>query len=343
MPLNYEGYKANNYLEESPTKLSAEQVTAILERCFGSGTHTFAFKELEGGTFNETYLIEISEKEKVILRVAPPPSAETYWDDVALMRREHNTLPFFAAIASLIPKTLLADFTHQIAPRDYVLQTYLEGDRWSDIEDELTEEENIDLWQQCGEIVKRIHGTKGVNFGYPYPGRSFANWHDVILDRFSRIVQNLKEYQADISHFPTIVDFVHSNQSMFNELNTPHLLHGDLWTFNLLVTRKEGRPIISGVLDTERTWWGDPLADWIMFCLSIRSEEEEWRERISAFYQGYDVLEKSRAIQFRQEVYNAMHIGSSVIWSVKHGNREDIERGREDLRRIANLLPKLLI
>jgi len=45
----------------------------------------------------------------------------------------------------------------------------------------------------------------------------------------------------------------------------PNLLHGDLWTFNLLVAHSNDRPAITGVLDTDRAWWGDPMADWIMF------------------------------------------------------------------------------
>ena len=330
-------------MEGRPTELTDDQITSILERCFGAGAQSLRIQELRGGTFNEAYLIEISEKNKVVLRVAPPPVPDTYWDDRALMRREHTILPFFASIATLTPKTILSDFTHQIVGRDYVLQTYLEGERWENIEDELTDEENGDLWQQCGAIVKRVHETTDEQFGYPYPGKSFANWHAVIMDRFSRIAQSLKDHQAEISTFSAISDLAGSSPSAFDEVQTPRLLHGDLWTFNLLVTRKNGRPLITGVLDTERAWWGDPLADWIMFCLSIRNGEAEWQERISAFYEGYGSLEKSATRQFRQEVYNAMHIGSSVVWAVRYGNREDIERGRQDLGRIASLLPGLLL
>ena len=335
-------YQENHQLDESHTKLTVDQLTAILARCFGPGAHLFSVKELEGGTFNETYLIEIPGREKVVLRVAPPPVPDMYWDDRELMRREHTTLPYFASIAPFMPQTLLADFTHQIIGRDYVVQTFLEGDRWSDIEEELTEKENVDLWQQCGEIVKRIHNTKGGQFGYPYPARSFAGWHDAILDRFSRIAESLRDYQADVAQFSTISDIVNSARSVFDSIHTPYLLHGDLWTFNLLVTRKNGRPLITGVLDTERAWWGDPLADWMMFLLSIRRYEEDWQARISAFHEGYGELENNTAMHVRREVYNAMHIGSSVVWGVKHGNREDIERGRQDLERIARLLPNLL-
>jgi aminoglycoside phosphotransferase (APT) family kinase protein len=329
-------------LESSSTKLSVDQIRALLERHFGSGLHSFGVEELGGGTFNETYLIEISEKEKLVLRIAPPVTPDIYWDDVALMRREHNTLPFFASIGPLIPKTVFVDFTHQIIGRDYVLQTFMEGDRWSDIEDELTQEESIDLWRQCGEIVKQIHETTGEQFGYPYPGRAFTHWSDVILDRFSRIARSLQGYHIELSHFSTISDIVNSAQSVLDDIRTPRLLHGDLWTFNLLVTRKNGKPFITGVLDTERAWWGDPLVDWIMFLLSIRSEERYWQSRLAAFYSGYGALGQSETTQFRQEIYKAMHVGSSAVWAARHGNQEDIQRAHQDLSRIAMVLPKLL-
>jgi len=329
-------------LESGSKKLNIDQIIAILERCFGLGSHSFGVKELGGGTFNETYLIDISEQERVVLKIAPSPAPDTYWDDVALMRREYNTLPFFASIGKSTPKTVFADFTHQIVGRDYILQTFMEGDRWSDIEDELTQEESVDLWGQCGGIVKQIHETTGEVFGYPYPGRSFAKWHDVILDRFSQITQSLQAYHVEISHFSTISDIVISARSVLNDVRTSRLLHGDLWTFNLLVTRQNGRPLITGVLDTERAWWGDPLADWIMFLLSIRSGEMQWQQRLAAFNNEYGVLGNSETMQFRQEVYKAMHIGSSAVWGVKHGNQEDVERARQELSAIAHLLPKLL-
>ena len=128
---------------------------------------------------------------------------------------------------------------------------------------------------------------------------------------------------------------------MLDGIRTPSLLHGDLWTFNLLVTSKDGKLYITGVLDMERAWWGDPLADWIMFLLSIRSDEKQWQPRVAAFDRGYGALERSESTRFRQEVYKAMHIGSSALWAAQHGNQEDIQRARQDLSRIAALLPTL--
>ena len=45
-------------------------------------------RELDGGQFNNTYLIELADRDPVILRVAPPPERAVFWHERFLMRRE---------------------------------------------------------------------------------------------------------------------------------------------------------------------------------------------------------------------------------------------------------------
>ena len=322
-------------------KLTYEQLNLICQHGFGSGVKLNSVQPLEGGTFNETYLIDLDGKPRLILRVAPPATPDVYWDDVALMRREYHILPFFASIADLMPRVMLTDFTHQIVERDYMFQTFIEGERWSEIESTLSSEKNNKLWNQCGRIVRRIHNTTGERFGYPYPGPQFKSWSELILDRFAKISESLMIHQLEIPAFTIISDIAHANASLLDEIQTPCLLHGDLWTFNLLIQQETSGPTITGVLDVERAWWGDPLADWIMFLLAIRSNETEWQGQISAFSDGYGKSESDPTTQFRQEVYKAMHIGSSVIWATRHGDTESILRARRELGEIAQMLPTL--
>ena len=322
-------------------KLTYDQITVICQHGFGSEVKLTSVQPLEGGTFNETYLVELGGKPRLVLRVAPPTTADIYWDDVALMRREYHVLPFFASIAELMPRVMLTDFTHQIVDRDYMFQTFIEGKRWSDVEFTLSAEENNNLWRQCGRIVRRIHHTTGEHFGYPYPGPQFKSWSELILNRFANISESLMIHQMEIPAFVIISEIAHANASLLDEIQTPSLLHGDLWTFNLLISQDAGEPAITGVLDVERAWWGDPLADWIMFLLDIRSNDTEWQEQLSAFNEGYGKSERNMATQFRQEIYKAMHIGTSVSWATRHGDTESILRARRELGEIAQALPAL--
>ena len=322
-------------------KLTHDQITVICQHGFGSGVKLTSVQPLEGGTFNETYLVELDGKPRMVLRVAPATTADVYWDDVALMRREYHVLPFFASIAELMPRVMLADFTHQIVDRDYMFQTFVEGKRRSDVEVTLSAEENNNLWRQCGSIVRRIHDTTGEHFGYPYPGPQFKSWSELIVDRFANISESLMIHQLEIPAFTTISGIVHAYTSLLDEIRTPSLLHGDLWTFNLLISQDTDKPSITGVLDVERAWWGDPFSDWIMFLLDIRSNDTDWQGQLSAFNEGYGIFERNRAMQFRQEIYKAMHIGTSVIWATRHGDVESILRARRELGEIAQALPAL--
>jgi aminoglycoside phosphotransferase (APT) family kinase protein len=322
--------------------LTRDQIAAMCRRGFGSAAQINVAQKLTGGTFNEIYLIELSGEGAVILRVAPPPTADVYWDEVALMRRELHMLPFFASIATLMPNILFVDFTHQLIARDYMFQTFLDGERWEDIEDELTLDENAALWRQFGAIARQIHATTGERFGYPYPARSFDCWSAVVLDRFARIAEQMQAYQLDLPGFDAIADMARTNIAFLDEIKTPALLHGDLWTFNLLARRGAGAPTISGVLDTDRAWWGDPLADWCMFLFAIRSEEPEWQTPRAAFFAGYGALAQDRAILFRQEVYKAMHIGSSTVWLAKQGDQESIAKGQRDMGEVVRVLSTLV-
>lgn len=329
-------------MAENPhQKLQAEQIARMCQRAFGSNLPIESVEELGGGTFNETYLIRFPGGRKVILRIAPPPRPDDFWDDVALMRREHNILPFFASIAALMPQSLLADFTHQIVPRDYLFQTFIEGERWSDIEDEIPFDQSVLLWRQCGQIVRRIHTTAGDYFGHPLPGRQFAKWSEAVIDRLARIGESGLAYGIDTASLGSILEIARANGSLLDEIETPYLLHGDLWTFNLLVQRGNDQPSIVGVLDADRAWWGDPAADWLIFLLSIRENEPEWQERIRAFYDGYGPPEMGHSAQIRQKIYRAMLIGEAAIWSTRNGDENGVSRSHRELAELAHALSTL--
>src|SRR5258708_4327700 len=106
------------------------EIAAVCERAFGHGVRVTSARELPGGEYNTTYLMHIAGWEPIICRVAPPSGARVFWHEEALMRNEHSILPYFAPIATLLPKILGIDFTRQIIDRDYLFQTYMQGERW---------------------------------------------------------------------------------------------------------------------------------------------------------------------------------------------------------------------
>jgi fructosamine-3-kinase len=71
------------------------------------------------------------------------------------------------------------------------------------------------------------------------------------------------------------------HEGALDEVITPVLVHFDLWDGNILVDLDGEAPRIGGLIDAERAFWGDPLADFVSLALlgDIRQDE--------AFLAGY--------------------------------------------------------
>lgn len=332
-------YFTIDWLEGTPAPATAEQIVGMCERAFGPRARVVSARELGGGTFNTTLLIALDDQQ-VILRIAPAPAAELTWDERWLMRREQQIQPFFAAHAPLMPRVLMADFTHQLLDRDYMFQTFLAGERWDMVADEFTRDEQLHLWGQFGAITKMIHNTVGTMFGGPYPAAEFPTWSQTIIDRLGCALQAMTETRLDARKLQAVLEIVRRRTEALDEIRQPRLLHGDLWLFNILVERGADGPGITGILDADRAWWGDPMADWTMFVLakSKTSATQPFHDR---FWRAYGQPEQTPGSAFREAVYEALHVGTALVWATRQGDTDTVRRGKRALRAVAAALPSL--
>jgi aminoglycoside phosphotransferase (APT) family kinase protein len=317
--------------------LTTDQIATMCRRGFGPDHRLDSAHELGGGTFNTTYLITFADQSKVILRVSPPRTAAIAWEDACLMRSEHAMQPYFAPVAALMPKRLLVDFTHQLVDRDYMFQSFVEGERWDDAWDELTPEENNLLWDQFGRIMRHIHDVRGETFGLPRPGFQFGRWSETVIDRMERTLEAAQQIELEVADLARIIELIRVHPQGLDEIRVPRLLHGDLWLFNILIRRGADQPSIVGILDADRSWWGDPMADWTMFILA-HAEPEEGH---SVFWKAYGQPEDTPGARFRKTVYDGMHAGTALVWSTRHNDRETVQRAYGTLREVVELLPSL--
>ena len=327
---------------ENPNPVTAEQILAMCQRAFGSRIQVVSARELGGGTFNRAFLVTLPDQQ-VILRIAPPLTKDLVWHEQGLMRREHHIQPFFAAVAQLMPRTLMTDFTCQVIDRDYVFQSFIAGERWEDVAESLTAEESAPLWEQFGQITRTIHDTVGTTFGGPYPMTEFPTWSETLLDRFDRVMQAMTQVQLDMTDMRSVFAAVQNHTALLDTVRQPHLLHGDLWLFNILIQRRSlgAAPKVVGVLDADRAWWGDPLADWTMFVLA-KSASPETKSLHDSFWRGYGKLEQTPGLEFRKAVYEAMHVGTALEWATRHQDDDTVKRGKQDLKVVAASLPDVV-
>lgn len=260
--------------------VTAEDIQRIGRRAFGSTARVTSAVELGGGMYNTTYRITLGgETEPVILRVAPSPERQ-FASEHELMRNEYASVPYLATVGDLMPRVLFADWSQEIAGRDWMVQSHLNGvpapDRLGAY--------SRDLWPgffaQLGEIAARVHAVRGPHFG-PVAGPGHPTWGAAVVASLTAIADDVSRLGLDAADLRKVADIAGDHREALNEITEPCLLTGDLWTVNTMLDPHSPEPVITGVLDLDRTLFGDPDADWTIRMATAKEDER------TAFWDTY--------------------------------------------------------
>ena len=289
-----------------------EQIEQICRAAFGSERVVVQATELASGLFNSTYRLDFADGERVILRVAPA-AVSIFSNERHLLQREQSIEPHLNIVAPLIPKTLLADFSRTILDRDYMLQTFLPGEIWDEVKGELSAADNEALWCQLAHISRKIHNVTGTQFGFPEPEPMFARWGEAIGSIAKGMRDDLVVLQLDTEATDAYLAVLAAKSHWLDEIEIPRLLHGDLWPKNVLIDRSNATPNIVGLLDAERGFWGDPMAEWVFLFFEIPE----------LFWEEYGRFQSSTPGEtFRKLAYRGMYTIQGLLEATRFGWEE---------------------
>lgn len=279
--------------------LSGATIARLCRRAFGRDVRVRSARLILTGRFNTSYRIALADDRQVILRVAPPNHAPLFRHEAFLLRREAAVQRLLQPVSQVIPRNLFEDFSHDLCGRDYVLQSCLPGELWDDQMRDLHPAENECLWGQLAAVVRDIHAVRGCRYGFPHPMPQFERWSDAVLRLIFDMSEDLRSRGLCAADADCLLRLAEAGRHHLDAVREPHLVHGDLWPKNILVDRDHGVPRITGVLDAERAFWGDPEAEWIFSFLDIPA----------TFWSRYGELSTGDDATFRRLVYT----GSGAI------------------------------
>ncbi|MGA5442224.1 phosphotransferase family protein [Streptomyces griseoincarnatus] len=283
--------------------LTPDDIKAVCRRAFGTEAHPLSAVELGMGMYNSTYKVELAGQDSpVILRVAPEPGSQ-FRSEQQLMRNEYASVPWLAVIAPLMPRVIVADWSHEVIGRDWMIQTYLDGVPAPDHLGTYPRTAWPTFFRQMGAITRSVHDVRGPCFG-PVFGPEYETWGEAVIASLEEIAADLDSVGLDSSDVRKVAAVAGRDRAVLDEVTEARLLSGDLWTVNALMDPAASEPTITGVLDFDRTWFGDPAADW-----TIRMARAKEDER-TAFWESYGALDRSPAAMWRAQVYEARHLGA---------------------------------
>ncbi|GAA1332944.1 aminoglycoside phosphotransferase family protein [Pseudonocardia xinjiangensis] len=305
--------------------VSAEQITAMAQRAFGPHAPVVSAVELGNGMYNNTYRVEPAGQAPVILRVAPEPGRQNRIER-ELMRNEHASLPYFAPIAHMMPRTLAVDFTHDLIGRDYLFQTMLPGVPAADGLAAYPRSRWTSYFRQMGSIARRVHSVRGPRFG-PVAGPGFSTWSAAVIACLEDTAADLDDAGLDATDVRAVAEAAARDRAVLDEIVEPRLLHGDLWTVNVMLDPGATEPTISGVFDHDRASWGDPEADWTVHMAGQRPGAER-----DTFWESYGTLSATPEGALRRLFYRARHIGAIRLECHRLGRFDDVPRTYDGMR-----------
>jgi aminoglycoside phosphotransferase (APT) family kinase protein len=221
---------------------------------------------LDGGTFNDVSRVTLSDGRRLILKAAPPPDVPILTYERGILRTEALFYEL-AAPRQDLPSVVHAGFSHHDGARDFLLMTELPGQPWPAVADRIDDGQRQRLRGDLGRIVAGLHAMTGTEFGYPTWPLS-ASWRTAFGGMLDTILTEADRYHITLPLPARVIrERVARHESVLDEVTTPVLVHFDLWDGNILIDTGGEAPRIGGLIDAERAFWGDPLADFVSLAL----------------------------------------------------------------------------
>ena len=242
--------------------MSVDATAAVLQAV---GAHGPASVEvLAGGTYNTVTRVTFADGRDWVVKIPPAHTPGLSHEQGLLL----NEVTFYGAAAAggpLIPQVVHSELDPGAAAGAYLVMTACPGRPWNAVAGDLTAGETRSLRAEFGGVVGRLHGVTGSS-GFGYPAESLGplspTWREAFTLMTDAVLGDSERYGARL---PLPVDRIREvlagASDVLDEVTRPALVHFDLWQGNVLVTGEPGARRIGGIIDGERMFWGDPVAD----------------------------------------------------------------------------------
>jgi aminoglycoside phosphotransferase (APT) family kinase protein len=246
--------------------------------------------ELSEASYNTAYRLRLTDGSGLVLKIAPDPAMSGLSYEHDLMRTE--TLFYRTAAALPVPRVVHADFSRSVLDSDFLLMTELPGDNWYGRRDALADADRQRLRGDLGRLVASLHDITGEEFGYPH-GETSPSWRTAFLGMLDALLADAAHWETPLPRsLSELRQLIAANAHVLDDVTTPVLVHFDLWAGNILLHSIDGSGArITGIVDGERAFWGDPLAEMVSLALFASIEDDA---DFLAGYGGIDFTDSAR-------------------------------------------------
>ncbi|MGS2645584.1 phosphotransferase [Streptosporangium sp. LJ11] len=310
---------------DSRTKrpLAPAELDALARRALGAGLSSAT--ELTDGFANAVWRLALLDGREVVLKLSPPPELEQLRYERDLLRTEAMVYDLAGPAGVPIPELLRAGFDDPVLGGDYLILSALDGVPWNRAKP--AEADRRALRRELGGHLARLNAITGDVYGYPHAGLTGDTWREAFLTMTGALLADAGRYATPLPRpVPEIAAAIESGAGALDEVVTPRLVHFDVWPGNVFLTRDE-TPRIQAIIDHERAFWGDPLADFVTPTIFGRLDESD--PIIAGYREAGGVVEFTGPARTRMALYR---LYLALILLVENGPRQYPEKEYASLR-----------
>eukprot|EP01080_Neovahlkampfia_damariscottae_P010220 gene10220-2640_t len=287
-----------------------EEINRIVCQYYNEKSTKYTTKDFSKGCDNLVYLISVKNESSIILRI-PKKSQETRPPQHSPKHLKW-TLEKCTSAGVKVPR-------HLDSTESYYIEEYISGFDVSEVSKELSKQEILEIYQQVGAELKKIHSIQTTKYSYMSSIPGIGNSENLFNSIETDVLENSKTVftknngilnETQMILFPKILQ---KYKKYLMEFSDPRLVHCDITNNNLRVEKINGKFFLKAIIDFSDCCSTDPLMD-----LGEIFEEFncDW-EFISAIEIGYGKIFTS----FEKEII----VFYAMTYSIWLEHKENIE------------------
>lgn len=213
---------------------------------------------LTAGEFNSAYCACADNKD-CVLKIAPISDENTLTYEKNIMARE---VDFYRIVNEQTkvktPQIYFYDNSKKLVDAEYFIMEKLNGTPLNCVH--LGKAENQITLEKIGEMVAQLHKIYGNQFGYVQNGLS-ENWYLAIKAMTENLISDCARRGKKAKKGEKLLKYIEKYKSILQNVESTYT-HFDIWAGNIFY-EKNGDEIVLTIIDTERSFWGDGIGDFV--------------------------------------------------------------------------------
>ncbi len=260
----------------SRTKYQIDHVT--IKKIFGAAGigEVTDIQPLGAGEYNAVFSAKTSDKEYA-LKIAPSANIPVMTLESNMMASEVHWYEVMKDQSNIsVPEIYFTDFSKRIIPTNYFIMEKLSGQPLDKIELSAAEKEASTA--TMAKMVAEMHKIKNNQFGY-IQNKLYPDWYQAIHAMVTAVLKDGASKGKQSKRGQQLLRYIEQYQSVLVQAECC-MVNFDIWAPNI-IAKREADTIHYSWIDPERSYWGDPIVDFV--CLEFLTPLAEKKVSLAAY------------------------------------------------------------